>query len=72
MKNLKQQLNKIVGEWNGREAGFQEERAETAIDALEKIEELEELLKELDIKDSVEEMPQFKGTLDELNNLKIR
>jgi hypothetical protein len=49
MTNLKKQLQQIAGEWNGKEAGLQEERAETAIDALRKIEELEELLKELNI-----------------------
>lgn len=44
---LKEKMEQIAGEWNGDEAGLQEERAEIALDVITKLEEVEDLLAEL-------------------------
>ena len=46
-KKLKERMEQIAGEWNGDEAGLQEDRAEIALDVITKLDEVEELLAEL-------------------------
>lgn len=45
--SLKQDLEKLAGEWNGDESGLQEEESQNANEAIEKLDELLELLKTL-------------------------
>jgi len=44
------ELEDIASQWNGDDAGIQEDRAHNATDAIDKIKELEELLETLNIK----------------------
>jgi hypothetical protein len=48
LQTLIKQMEEIAGEWNGDEAGRQEERAHIAEDITEKAKELIDLLEELD------------------------
>lgn len=50
LQTLITQMEEIAGEWNGDEAGRQEERAHIAEDIIEKAKELIDLLEELDEK----------------------
>jgi len=47
MKNLKEEMQTIAGEWNGDEPGIQEQRALIAYEIIQKIVEIETLKKEL-------------------------
>lgn len=47
LKELKEEMVEIQGEWNGDEPGTQEDRANIASDVLESIKNIEELLEEL-------------------------
>jgi len=57
----------VLGSWNGKDSGLAEDRANIARDVLEAVRNLEELLSEL-----VNEIPQFAGTRDALDKIKIR
>jgi len=50
MKNLREQLNEVAGNWNGEDNDIREDRALIAYRGLEIVEELEEILKDLNIK----------------------
>ena len=47
IKQIKEEMEEIAGEWNGDEAGVQEDRAVIALDVITKLDEVEELLAEL-------------------------
>jgi len=47
LKNLKETLNEIAGEWDGDESGIKEDRCHASSEGLELIEKLEAILEEL-------------------------
>ena len=47
MQELKEQMEKIAGEWDGDMPGVLEDRAMIATDILELIKKIEDLIKEL-------------------------
>lgn len=49
LKQLKEKLRAIAGEWNGDESCDQEDRAVASLEGIDLIERLEEIIKELEI-----------------------
>lgn len=47
LKQLKERMEYISGEWNGDEPGRQEENAHIAEEVIQKIDEIDKLLEEL-------------------------
>lgn len=47
LKQLKEKMERIAGEWNGDESGRQEDNAHIAEEVIEKIDEIKELLEQL-------------------------
>lgn len=45
---LKKEMEEIQGQWNGKESGRAEERADKASTVIERLKEVEELLLEID------------------------
>ena len=48
LKHISEYAEEISGQWNGKESGRAEERADIANDIIEKVKELRSLLAELD------------------------
>ena len=73
LKEIKEYAEQIAGEWNGDDAGVEEDNSNTAEDILEAVKNLEELLTEIHNEDTSEyELPGYKEVKDSLDNLTIR